>query len=132
MRVPTIFRLLGLVLILASCETNGTSPRTGITAVIDQTTYTVGSQVSITITNNEDSTVVLGWCNLRLEGLTADNTWKTKTDTTEFCRTLGYVVDPGKQITLPYLLPVDLPEGTYRFRDSVFGFITKHFVVKQS
>ena len=101
-----------------------------IETVTDKSVYAPGDSVRITLASSASKTANVKWCNFRLQHLVGDDRWVYTRDDAMDCRVPMPV--SGKSPIAPYPIPIDLPDGQYRLRDSFFSIVTRPFTIKRS
>jgi hypothetical protein len=123
--VPHIFspRAFALVAIMAfACqpmpprsEQTGTpaAPESGVTIVLDRSSYTAGSRVEMRITNHTGGTLGFNACTRSIERRQGD-TWVTVPEPGRVCTMQISLLSPHSSRTDTTELPASLTRGTYR------------------
>jgi hypothetical protein len=103
----------------AACATNPPVPDPGdvrvegVTVSTTASSYTPGSRVGLTITNNSGSTLGYNACTRTLEHETNGN-WNAIPEPNRMCTMQITLIEPGRTRSDATDLPNSMPAGTYR------------------
>lgn len=112
--------LLAILLLfsLAACRQTQLPDPDAIRFSTDRASYAPGSDVQIRLQNGTTTRVGYNLCYSTLERRT-DDAWEEVATADEVCTAILNGLEAGDEATFAKTLPVDLSEGTYRYRTDV-------------
>ncbi len=114
----------------AACHSKTTAPETLVTVSLDRSSYQPGDRIRMTLSTESLEDIELGQCSTRLEHWESSNhLWSIARETVGSCRPVALHFKQGRPVTIPYLLPLDLPPGRYRLVETTLPFYSKAFSV---